>query len=320
MAQEGYWKPSYYIWCFNFALESDTPPPLPFFHPNFDHYANFKKGDIVWFDGGSLHVFQKDILSRIDEPIILILNAVDETFPTYFADSFDVNAFINDPRIFHIFAQNCDLGNSHPKVTQIPLGIDFHTWAWEWRKPRGEFISSEEQERVLKNIVSQLKPTYTRTPRIFADFQHQDRMKNSYNHIDIICGENRTIIFEKIVKTGLVDYTKHSIPRSKLWTTKGQYAFSVSPPGNGWDCHRTWEDLILGCIVIVKTSPLDPLYEGLPVVIVKDYSEITKENLKKWQKQYGDAFTNPSYREKLTHKYWMNKIRAKRDELVGQGP
>ena len=67
----------------------------------------------------------------------------------------------------------------------------------------------------------------------------------------------------------------------------------------------------MGCIVIVKTSPLDPLYEGLPVVIVKDWSEVTSANLDKWLEQYKDAFTNPSYREKLTYKYWFSKILSK---------
>ena len=62
--------------------------------------------------------------------------------------------------------------------------------------------------------------------------------------------------------------------------------------------------------MIVKTSPLDRLYEGLPVVIVQNWSEITLENMKKWKELYKDAFTNPSYREKLTHRYWIEKIQT----------
>ncbi len=96
--------------------------------------------------------------------------------------------------------------------------------------------------------------------------------------------------------------------RTELWKKKGGYAFSISPHGNGLDCHRTWEDLALGCIVIVKTSPLDPLYEGLPVVIVDDWNEITKENLYSWLSIYYDAHTNPEYRQRLTNKYWQQKI------------
>jgi hypothetical protein len=103
--------------------------------------------------------------------------------------------------------------------------------------------------------------------------------------------------------------------RADLWRTKGEYAFSVSPHGNGLDCHRTWEDLALGCIVIVKTSPLDPIYDGLPVVIVQDWSEVTEENLEKWLLQHGDALSNPSYRERLTNRYWLNKMQAVKQSI-----
>ena len=119
--------------------------------------------------------------------------------------------------------------------------------------------------------------------------------------------EDRRSIFREIIKTGLVDHTK-KLSRNKLWRIKGQYAFSVSPWGNGLDCHRTWEDLVLGCIVIVKKSALDPLYKGLPVVIVQDWSEITKENLAKWFDLYHDASENPEYRKRLTNAFWIDKI------------
>ena len=84
----------------------------------------------------------------------------------------------------------------------------------------------------------------------------------------------------------------------------------------GFDCHRTWEDLILGMIVIMKHSPHDQLFEGLPVVCVNSWHEITKANLDRWIKQYGDAFSNPEYREKLTNEYWIDKIRKHRDTVL----
>jgi hypothetical protein len=222
--------------------------------------------------------------------------------------------FINDPRIIHIFAQNCDLGNSHPKVTPIPIGLDFHSWAYEWRKPRGEYITVSEQVKTLNKIVSSLKPTNQRQSRAFVDFQHHNTMGTSYNHLSEIYGEDRTSIFNQLLPSDLIDFSPKRILREELWKIKGNYAFSISPHGNGLDCHRTWEDLALGCIVIVKTSPLDCLYEDLPVVIVKDWSEVSKENFVIWKTLYADAFTNPIYREKLTHRYWMNKIKSKQAE------
>lgn len=309
------WKPTHYIWSFGLALDCDKTEKNIETSWNPDIiYADIKKADIVWVPSGNLYSFEKDIFPKIKDPIILVCNINDESFPTYFNNYFDVMNFIEDPRIIHIFAQNCDLGNSHPKVTPIPIGLDFHSWAYKWRKPRNEFISVTSQEKQLDKIISRLKPTHERKTRAFVDFQHHDTMRTSYNHLSEIYGEDRTSIFHKIFSSGLIDFSRKRIDRALLWETKGNYAFSISPHGNGLDCHRTWEDLVLGCIVIVKTSPLDPLYEGLPVVIVKDWSEITKENFDTWKELYGDAFTNPNYREKLTHSYWMNKIKSKQEE------
>ena len=123
------------------------------------------------------------------------------------------------------------------------------------------------------------------------------------------CGEDRTSIFNQLRSTGLIEYGSW-MSRARLWQTKGAYAFSISPHGNGLDCHRTWEDLALGCIVIVKSSSLDVLYEGLPVVIVNDWSEVTEENMRLWLTRYADAMTNPSYRERLTTHYWYSKIKS----------
>jgi len=53
------------------------------------------------------------------------------------------------------------------------------------------------------------------------------------------------------------EFLNTRLQRHDLWKKKTTYAFSVSPHGNGLDCYRTWEDLVLGCIVIVKTSVLD---------------------------------------------------------------
>jgi len=304
-ALEKWWKPTSFLWGYGIAFESDTCPNTMPAELDIECYRHVKRGDIVWIHQGWLYFFQRDVLPHIHEPFILVMNMSDETFPTYFRGSFDVDAFIEDPRIHHIFAQNCDI--VHPKVTSLPIGIDFHTRACSDTK----WSSPKHQEKEFNQIRGGLKSTRKRIARAFVDFQHHDTLSTSYNHLNEICGETRGEIFEKLIQAGCVDYKDKRIPRVELWRKKGRYAFSVSPPGNGWDAHRTWEDLALGCIVIVKSSPLDPLFDGLPVVIVKEWSEITKKNLKKWQKQYGDAFDNPHYQFKLTHAYWMAKIKEK---------
>jgi hypothetical protein len=86
-----------------------------------------------------------------------------------------------------------------------------------------------------------------------------------------------------------------------------KYKYVISPHGNGLDCHRTWEALVLGCIPILKTSPLDPLFEGLPVLIVKEWSDITQELL--------DTFKgNNSQIQKLELSYWIQEFNKYKQE------
>jgi hypothetical protein len=56
--------------------------------------------------------------------------------------------------------------------------------------------------------------------------------------------------------------------------------FMLSPPGNGIDCHRTWEILYLKRIPILrKVGRLEELYSDLPVVFIDNYEDISESFL-----------------------------------------
>lgn len=293
--------------------------PIRFFETNYsptfrkEVYEHIQSGDIVWLQCRFVSHFYKQVLPETTSPFILLINDGDESFPSQSGLSPEsLENLLSDDRVIHIFAQNCDMKEKHPKVSHFPIGLDFHTIAYKGPQGGwGEIGSPLEQESLLKRIFQASPPTHLRKKMAFVDFQFSDSMRDGEHKRCLQFGEDRTTIFNRLLPTGLIHHGKW-VKRSSLWQIKGQYAFSISPHGNGLDCHRTWEDLILGCIVIVKTSPLDPLYAGLPVVIVQDWSEITPQNMEKWLAQYGDASTNPSYREKLTHNYWMHKILSKK--------
>ena len=83
------------------------------------------------------------------------------------------------------------------------------------------------------------------------------------------------------------------------------YAFVVSPYGYGFDCHRTWEALVLGCIPIVKSNAMDSLFDDLPVLIIKEWSDITQELLDSTIRIFKEKTFNY---DKLKMKYWQNLI------------
>lgn len=322
------WEKTHYIWNFALATSCDVMPiqdPYKHFKPiqNIgdlfakrkpaflpEYYFGIKPGDTVWLQSRNLPQFYQKVLPHVSAPFVLVMNDGDENFPSDIKMSnADLSELLNDERIIAVFSQNCNYQGDSPKVHPMPIGIDFHTIAYKnsstWLMPQ---MTPGKQEQFLEQLIQRLPPTALRKKRAFVDFQHRDTMYNAYKEGKY--PENRQQIFAQILQSGLIDYSASLLSRKDLWETKGEYAFSISPHGGGLDCHRTWEDLALGCIVVVKTSALDPLYEGLPVVIVKDWSEVNEENFTLWLEQYGDALTNPAYREKLTNAYWWSKIAA----------
>lgn len=81
--------------------------------------------------------------------------------------------------------------------------------------------------------------------------------------------------------------------------------FVFSPRGNGLDCHRTWEAILMGAIPIVRTSELDPLLEGLPVLIIDDWNKITKSFL---EEKYAEMKEKEFSIDKLFLPYWKSYI------------
>jgi hypothetical protein len=83
--------------------------------------------------------------------------------------------------------------------------------------------------------------------------------------------------------------------------------FQVSPRGNGIDCHRVWETIFAGTIPILKSTPLDPLYEDLPVLIVREWSEVNEDFL---NQKYSEIVSREYDFAKLYADYWIKLIAA----------
>jgi hypothetical protein len=64
-----------------------------------------------------------------------------------------------------------------------------------------------------------------------------------------------------------------------------EHLFVACPIGHGYDTHRLWEVLLAGSIPVVQTTPLDSMYEHLPVLIVAKWSEIDEAYLEKAYRQ-----------------------------------
>jgi len=225
--------------------------------------------------------------------IILVTGDCDETCWTDLFASYEAfKTFIDNDKIIHWFSQNCIM--SHKKLTRIPIGMDYHTMAngpTKW----GPALKPVDQETLLNNI--QRVPFWERTYKCYSNFHFFTTTKYGYDRLDAI----------KEIPSKLVYYEPTHIIREKTWTNQSKYAFVISPHGGGLDCHRLWEALVLGCIPIVKASGIDELYNDLPVLIVKDWSDITKKLLRETILSFKTKVFNY---DKLLLSYWMNLIRS----------
>jgi hypothetical protein len=93
----------------------------------------------------------------------------------------------------------------------------------------------------------------------------------------------------------------------ELYRTMLSHAAIVCPRGNGLDTHRMWETLLLGRIAIVERSSLDPLWDGLPVVVLDSWSELettAEARVAAAIKTFSNPDTHLSA-QKLFLPYWM---------------
>lgn len=259
-------------------------------------YPSFSKSlhrPIIHVHSSAISYFIKNILKDIDFSFILVSNDSDCTCPmNIFSTRHQYHQFIEDSRIIHWFVQNYT--EEHEKITSIPIGIDYHSMMTE-NTHLGDMISCENQEFILNEIIAQSKPFHERFIKCYANFQFAMNTRFAYDRHDAMFNIDPTLVF----------YEPKRLERKETWFNQSNYAFVLSPHGNGLDCYRTWESLMLGCIPIVKKSKIDVLYTNLPVLIVERWQDITNELLIQTIHQ----FQHQTFQyEKLSLEYWKQII------------
>ena len=253
------------------------------------------------FHGMSIYVcsellffFVVDILPQIKHIFVLVTGDSDLCVPNEALDDSKRTTLLENVYLLKWFAQNTRI-QGHKMIVQLPIGLDYHTISrnptHEW-KTDGEGYLPKEQEDILIQMRLQMKPFYERSPTIYVNFTQSDRFNQRKSALEEIPNEllHMNLCFTK---------------RTKNWTNTTNYAFVLSPFGNGMDCHRTWEALCLGAIPIVKAPDFRQMFEDLPVLIVNEWTEITRELLDNTLNEFKHKEFNY---DKLTLQYWLNDI------------
>ena len=272
---------------------------------------DWEPGDVVHVKADLLGQFVQHVLPAIRNPIILV---------TGDSDSAPVKAFeglLEDDRIAHWFAQNCDVPYRHPRLTRLPIGFDNPVFTrldqrlgvlvtmLLGRTPFDASLLRNDMgnQALLQQIHAQTATTH-RPLRALCTFHRSGKIVPD---METVPGRLET--YQDLKDNPSCWFAPRRLPQEACWRIHDEFAFEVSPRGRGLDCFRTWEALFLGTIPLVLSSPLDPLYqdEDLPVVVVVSWSDLTPIHLERWRKQMEPRFTDRT-RQKLTVDHWLARI------------
>lgn len=244
--------------------------------------------------------FIHKFLRRIDFPFVLITSHYDSDMPTGALTHYEISLLLSCPHLVRWYTQNCVI--THPKITGLAIGLDYHTLA-NANPTTGHLWGNREspldQDNMILQLRSNMKPNNERILKCYSTCHMFIGRGHGQDRIDAM----------NQVPSSLLYLEKERVPRETSWRNQMNFSFVLSPHGNGLDCHRTWEALVLGCIPVVKTSPIDKLFTGLPVLIVKSWTDVTEELLKKTVIEFSELCQPGELHERLTLAYWNNKIR-----------
>ena len=288
--------------------------------PDTAAFRDIQHGELVWVRLSWLRSFVKQILPFVTSKFVLVTGDSDSCVPSELR--VEAQAIVESGKVAHWFTQNYDGTMPSERISPFPIGVDFHMLSE--RPIWGESVSSPaEQEQTLISIRKDLPPLSQRIPKVYIDFAWQQGLGlRHYRRFHPLRGtqfhDSRRRVARRMRKNELAFLQNGPVPRNRMWRERGQYAFVLSPHGMGLDCHRTWEALALGHIVLVPSSSIDSLYDGLPVVALKSWDDINPDNLQEWLLRQGkaaDAATNV----RLTTSYWIARMRATMEQPARAG-
>ena len=309
-------------------------------HDDFLDYCDiaFTPGkELTTFQGIKIFLYATDIaafsnISRsITDPFILITRSNwDEVVPYQHSNHQTellaaYTSIIEHPRLVRWFASNVVI--QHPNLVSMPLGPK---WQWHTQAMHGEDNTKGALLKVFGQYALDTNSNFYSKPKTGLLFTTMSEHSSDGAAYAPWRGNRRvaaralrqnfplnTMLNSSFHPTDFVSTGECAVRRdSELYLLNlRNYQFVLSPPGNGPDCHRTWEALLMGCIPVVITGPFDKLYDGLPVLILKSWDDLTPMHLIMAYKRFRYGHHRFAF-EKLFTPYWLDLIdKAKQEAL-----
>jgi hypothetical protein len=238
--------------------------------------TNIPAGSVIYASPWGIEKFLEEIHPKIKNPYIMV---------TYcYGPVFKYKDVVNDPKILAWFGQTNREAITFSKFTIMPLGVLATNEIFDRRA---------SMNIVFNNLRKKPKPNL-----LYMNFMAHANDSQDRNAIYNLFKD------KSYCKTVTLTHTWRK-PFHEYIDDVAQSKFVISPEGDMHDCYRHWESIILGSIPVVHRSPLDHIFEDLPVVIVDDYKEVTEEFL---NQKYEEIKSKTYNFKKLYMKYWVDLI------------
>jgi hypothetical protein len=241
--------------------------------------ASVAEGDIVFVKTDLIPRFLESDLPRIKSRFILVSHNSDHCVDDRLV------RFADDERIGRWYAQN--LLAKHPKVEAIPIGLE------------NRCLHTNGVTRDFDRLRAAMPPKKYRILYAFS--------------VGTNPGE-RGAALEALKGSSLADGPQWTIS-PEYRRALASYAFVASPPGNGFDCHRTWEALYLDALPVVKRAPFFDAFPELPALTVDDWREVTDWNEEFLHLAYARLQPKIAACPYIRMDYWRQRIEGQRKAI-----
>ena len=232
-------------------------------------------------------------------PYILISGQSDYPNPS------TMRAILSDSNLVRWYGQNADA--THAKFTPLPIGLNCFEHAPEMAAVLDGFAAGAGFPAKREDKLALVNFGDTHPGRRVAETHFCAPPRSEWTS----CTAEST--------TNNVAGNPHlkELYRSHVATHK----YTIAPRGNGLDTHRVWEALYLRTVPVTLRSTIDAVFEGLPVLLVDRWSDVTAELLEREYPRLAAAFgpAGAGRLPQLTRRYWLDKIEAERRRALEEG-
>jgi hypothetical protein len=189
-----------------------------------------------------------------------------------------------DETVIHLFAQN--LMVRHARATCIPIGLEnarFHC---------NGIVSDFEG---LRKELARVK----KEPMILSGF-------TVGNNPEERTAAKSALSLSRAARE--MDRTNSRSYRRQL----ARYMFVASPPGHGFDCHRTWEALYLRVVPVVRRHSFFEQFPHLPLLQVAEWKDLEQYSPERLAEEYESRRSCFDHLAMIWMDHWNTMIESSR--------